>query len=93
MRPEQNAAATALEIESEKQQLLKAEADIENGWIRLRKQEDLAASLRVSGHDTNEAERLVQLMKHTLIEWECHRQLIEQRIAYLQARSFASARE
>jgi hypothetical protein len=82
-----------LEIEAEKRLLLKAEADIENGWTRLRNQEDLVTSLRMSGHNTTEAQRLVQLMKRTLIEWERHRALIAQRIAYLQARSSASDRE
>ena len=42
------------------------------------------SSLRASGHDTAQAERLIELLKHTLIEWERHRALIEQRIAYLE---------
>ena len=82
-----------MELDSEKRLLLKAEADIEIGWSRVRNQEDLVTSLRMSGHNTTEAERLVQLMKRTLIEWERHRRLIEQRIAYLQARGSASDRE
>ena len=82
--PEHNAAKTALELESEKRQLVKAEADIENGWSRLRKQEDLVTSLRASGQNTAQAEKLIELLKQTLIQWERHRALIEQRIAYLE---------
>jgi hypothetical protein len=85
--PERTAAKSALEIEAEKRLLLKAEADIENGWNRLRNQEDLTDSLRASGQNTAEAERLVQLLKRTLVEWERHRQLIVGRIAYLQRSS------
>jgi hypothetical protein len=90
MALEQHAAESAPEIEAEKQQLLKAEADIENGWNRLRNQEDLTNSLRASGHNTAEAERLVQILKSTLVQWERHRQLIVERIAYLQARRSVS---
>ena len=91
--PEHTAAERVLEIEAEKRLLLKAEADIEDGWSRLRSQQDLLTSLMASGHNTTEAERLVRLIRGTLIEWERHRLLIEQRIAYLQARNSASARE
>jgi hypothetical protein len=91
--PLHTAAETALELDSEKRLLLKAEADIETGWSRVRNQEDVVTSLRMSGHNTTDAERLVQLMKRTLIEWERHRQLIEHRIAYLQARGSAFDRE
>jgi hypothetical protein len=40
--------------------------------------------LQASGQNTEQAERLVSLLKRTLIEWERHRALIEQRIAYLE---------
>ncbi|WP_291689282.1 hypothetical protein [Bradyrhizobium sp.] len=80
------AESRTLEIEAERRQLLKAEADIEEGWSRLRNQEDLLASLRASGQNVKEAERLVRLLKSILIEWERHRGLIERRIAYLQKR-------
>jgi hypothetical protein len=71
-------------MESEKRLLLKAEADVESGWSRIRNQQDLVDWLRSQGHNTVQAERLVRLMEQTLIEWERHRVLIEQRIAYLQ---------
>ena len=87
--PEHTAAEKAVELESEKRLLVKAEADIESGWDRLRNQEDLLTSLRASGHNTEQAERLVELLKRTLIEWERHRALIEQRIAYLEGGQLA----
>jgi hypothetical protein len=81
--PEHASGERAVELESEKQLLVKAEADIESGWSRLRNQQDLLTSLQASGQNTEQAERLVSLLKRTLIEWERHRALIEQRIAYL----------
>jgi hypothetical protein len=84
---EQAAPDLTLELEAEKRLLLKAEADIEAGWTRLHNQEDLLTSLRISGHETVQAERLVELLKRSLVEWERHRILIEQRVAYLTAKS------
>jgi hypothetical protein len=77
-------ARRADELINEKTLLSKAELDIEQGWTRLRGQQDLFSELQRSGRDTREAERLVQLMKQTLMEWERHRRLIEQRVAYLE---------
>ena len=74
----------AEELLSEQKLLSKAETDIEQGWTRLRNQQDLLSELQRGGRDTNEAARLVQLMKGTLVEWERHRRLIEQRVAYLE---------
>lgn len=72
------------ELSREQNLLCKAETDIEQGWGRLRDQQDRVSYLQSSGRDTREAERLVQLMKCTLVEWERHRRLIEQRVAYLE---------
>lgn len=80
----ESAADTALELAAEKRLLLKAEADIEAGWTRLRNQQDLLSSLHAAGENTREAERLVLLMEQSLIEWERHRILIVRRIAYLE---------
>jgi hypothetical protein len=77
-------ADTSRELEAEKRLLVKAEADIEAGWNRIRNQEDLLSSLQAAGENTREAERLVHLMKQSLIEWERHRVLIIQRIAHLE---------
>ena len=81
---ERSTANVALELEAEKRLLVKADADIEAGWTRLRNQQDLLSSLQAAGENTREAEWLVHLMKQSLIEWERHRVLIEQRIAHLE---------
>jgi two-component system, chemotaxis family, protein-glutamate methylesterase/glutaminase len=84
------AIGRAQEIAAEKRQLARAHVDIEQGRNRLRNQQDLLSSLEMSGRSTGEAERLVQLFKRTLLEWERHRTLIEQRIDYLE-RTVATA--
>jgi hypothetical protein len=71
------------ELRAEKALLVKAEKDIEEGWRRLRNQQDLFLELQAGGHDTTQAERLVELLRQSLIEWERHRTLIEQRVAWL----------
>ena len=73
-----------LELEAEKRLLCKADADIEAGWTRLRNQQNLLSSMQVAGGNTREAERLVNLIEQTLVEWQRHRALIEQRIAHLE---------
>ena len=77
-------ADRAEQLRAEKNLLVKAETDIEEGWKRLRNQQDLLSGLQAGGHDTKQAERLVELMKASLIEWERHRGLIEDRVAYLE---------
>jgi hypothetical protein len=74
----------AEELRAEKTLLLKAEKDIEEGWRRLHSQEELLSDLRTAGHASKQAERLVQLLQQTLIEWERHRVLIEARVSYLE---------
>jgi hypothetical protein len=75
---------TTLEIEAERRLLQKADLDIERGRSRLRNQQELVASLQASGQNSAEGERLVQSLQRMLIEWERHRNLIEQRLAYLE---------
>ncbi len=75
----------AEQLRVERLLLVKADSDIEDGRRRLRSQEDLLLGLRAGGHDTKQAERLVELMKTTLDEWERHRVLILQRVAYLES--------
>jgi hypothetical protein len=77
------ASYRAEQLQTEQELLLKAEADIEAGWRRVRSQEELVSELRASGHDTRDAERLTDLLMQTIVEWERHRTLIEQRISYL----------
>jgi len=79
--------ARTLEIENEKRLLVKADTDIEDGRSRLRNQISLLSSLQESGHNTHDAERLVQILHGTLIEWERHRELIRERISYLESQA------
>ncbi|MCK1419291.1 hypothetical protein IVB14_29895 [Bradyrhizobium sp. 180] len=72
------------QLDSERRHLTKANEDIEEGSKRIRDQEDRVRELMAGGHDAGEAERLVALLKQTLTEWERHRVLIEERVAYLQ---------
>jgi hypothetical protein len=72
------------ELRAEQRLLLKADLDIEKGRNRLRDQQELMGSLRDAGKDTRQAERLVHVFSRILVEWERHRVLIAQRIAYLE---------
>lgn len=76
-------AERTAQLDAERRLLVKADQDIEEGWQRIRDQEDRLHELMAGGHDTRQAERLVGLLKQTLIEWERHRVLIAQRIEYL----------
>ncbi|MFB6419807.1 MULTISPECIES: hypothetical protein [Bradyrhizobium] len=71
------------QLNAEQTLLVKADKDIQEGWQRIRNQEDRVRELMAGGHDTRQAERLVDLLKQTLVEWERHRILIEQRVRYL----------
>ncbi|WP_257165800.1 hypothetical protein [Bradyrhizobium sp. SRS-191] len=83
---------TAAEIRSEETQLRKAVADISEGRMRLRNQQLLVAEMHERGTAPADcsrretAERLTVLLRDSLIEWDRHRVLIEQRLAYLYAR-------
>lgn len=76
-------AERTAQLDTEQNLLVKAEKDIEEGWKRIRDQEDRVRELMAGGHDTRQAERLVNLLKQTVVEWERHRVLIEQRVEYL----------
>ena len=71
------------QLHSEQRLLVKADRDIAEGAQRIHDQEDRVRELLADGHDTRQAERLVDLLKQTLVEWERHRVLIEQRVTYL----------
>ena len=77
-------ADPAEQLRIEKEQLLKAGKDIEAGWRRLRDQQQLLSNLQAAGRDSRQAERLVSLLQQTLVEWERHRVLIEDRVGYLE---------
>ncbi len=83
-------ADPAEQLKVEKTLLLKAERDIEDGWKRLRGQQRLLADLQAAGQDSKQAARLAQLLQQTLIEWERHRALIEERVSYLERHSRAA---
>lgn len=76
-------AERTAQLEAERRLLLKADQGIEDGWLRIRDQEDRVRELMVGGHDTRQAERLVSLLKQTVVEWERHRVLMAQRVEYL----------
>ncbi|CAL76124.1 hypothetical protein BRADO2289 [Bradyrhizobium sp. ORS 278] len=90
--PHDDADQTEAEIRSEQMQLQKAIASISDGRIRLRHQERRVADMHEPGTGTagcrtrDEAERLATLMRGSLEQWERHRALIEQRLAYLHVR-------
>jgi hypothetical protein len=73
----------AEELKSERALLAKADRDIEEGKQRLRRQVDIAARIRDHGQSPA-SDRLISLTSQLLIEWEKHRSLIVQRIAYLE---------
>ena len=72
------------QLRREQQLLVRAVEDIDEGWNRNRDQQYRLDQLHEGGHDTRQAETLVELLKQTLFEWERHRILIEQRVAFLQ---------
>ncbi|AMA58679.1 hypothetical protein [Bradyrhizobium sp. CCGE-LA001] len=71
------------QLDAEQRLLVKADKDIDEGAQRVRDQEERIRDLMADGHDTRQAERLVGLLRQTLIEWERHRILIKERIIYL----------
>ena len=76
-------AARTEQLDAEQRLLIKADKDIEEGWQRIRDQEDRVRELMARGYDTRQAERLVDLLRRTLMEWERHRVLIAERVTYL----------
>lgn len=81
------------QLDAEQRLLVKADKDIEVGCQRIRNQEDRVRELSAGGHNTEQAERLVELLKQTLLEWERHRVLIEQRVTYLRQQVEAGSRK
>lgn len=81
------------QLDAEQRLLVKADRDIEEGCQRIREQEARVRELQAGGHDTEQAQQLVELLKGTLIEWQRHRVLIAQRVTYLQRRLAAGRSE
>jgi hypothetical protein len=83
------------ELDRERRLLLKADADIVQGEIRVCNQQKLVARLGGVDDDVDDAEvvearRLLQILDDTLLEWEHHRILIRERIAHLEKQAAAS---
>lgn len=76
-------AERTLQLQAEERLLVKADQDIAEGSQRILDQEGRVQELMAAGHDCDQAQRLVDLFKQTLIEWKRHRTLIEQRVTYL----------
>jgi hypothetical protein len=76
----------ATELNSERATLVRSRRDIVEGEERVRNQVRVAARLRADGHDSDGAERLLETFEATLAEWKTHERLIEERIAYLEAK-------
>ena len=72
------------ELAFERTQLAKADVDLEQGLKRYLNQQNLLTELQFRGQDTRQAERLIELLGQTLTQWECHRNLILQRIDHLE---------
>jgi len=72
------------QLRDERRLLEKADLDIDEGWRRIHRQEDRVRALQAGGHDCLQGERLVELLKQTLVEWERHRTLIVQRVNFLE---------
>jgi hypothetical protein len=72
------------ELEFERGDLVRADKHISEGLARLGRQEDALAVLRANGGPFPEAEQLYSLTSSTLTEWQRHRVLIVERIAYLE---------
>jgi hypothetical protein len=79
------------ELDQERATLAHADRDIASGQDRIERQRALLMSGRLKGPDIEEAERLLGALQSTLAEWERHRALIVERIAYLTARNSGGA--
>lgn len=80
-------------LESERADLLKADRHIVEGEARLSRQEDALAVLCADGHQVPEAERLYALTSTALTQWQRHRTLIVERIAYLEETLYRSSQQ
>ncbi|MBB4366199.1 hypothetical protein GGD66_007890 [Bradyrhizobium sp. CIR48] len=81
------------QLDAEQRLLIKANADIEDGRQRVYDQQARVRELQADGHDIRQAERLVELLKQTLTEWERHRTLIEARVLHLRHEADQASRD
>jgi hypothetical protein len=73
------------ELARERIALKRADQDIAEGRIRVRRQEEVVKDLLARAQQAELASHLLDLLRETLTHWETHRTLIVQRIAYLEA--------
>jgi hypothetical protein len=74
-----------MDLEQERNELVRANRDIAEGERRITEQQDLLTRMHNAGHDTRQGERLLTTLQATLLEWQAHRELILQAIARLEA--------
>jgi hypothetical protein len=72
-------------IAEERALLLRATRDVIDGQVRLGRQYELLNEMRIKRLDTRHAERLIEVLSATLEQWERHRVMIGERLAYLEA--------
>ena len=68
----------------EREHLITANRNITDGERRISAQALLTERLRSAGHETTDAELLLQTLQETLETWRRHRDLIVQEIARLE---------
>ncbi|SAK58392.1 hypothetical protein AWB77_01867 [Caballeronia fortuita] len=69
-----------MDLEDERDALVRADRDIEDGKARIRRQQEIIRELSSSGHDTTSAVRLLGTLEDTLTAMNDHRLLIVARI-------------
>lgn len=74
-----------LDLATERQHLVKAEIDIAAGERRIARQAELVARLHLGGHNTVQAEALLETLRETLLSWRDHRDVIRYTIARLES--------
>jgi hypothetical protein len=73
-----------IDLETEKENLAKANRDISEGEDRIARQTELVERLRRSGHSVAQAERLLDTLHQTLQSWRDHRDEILRTITRLE---------
>ena len=77
------------QLQCERQALALAEQHVSEGTERLRRQQVIVLELRLKGFATEQAQRLADGLHATLREWMRHRDLIFDRVGYLERTTVA----
>jgi hypothetical protein len=80
------------ELSEERAHLRKANLDLVEGQARIERQQELTVQFGDAGGDAGRATALLTTFRDTQQAWLQHRNLIEQRIAYLESRDKADAK-